>query len=124
MLTILQWTNTTSVISKWGTFSKFSYLVILLLLLPINFTVSRVESWRWYPVSILNVILISSLSTYILTWGLNVLWFLIIYSWISDTEYDPSGNSNSSFHVEADILNTLFLYDFFIFPHIVNAKIW
>ena len=26
------------------------------------------------------------------------------YSGISDTEYDPSGNSNSSFHVGADIL--------------------
>ena len=30
-MTILQWTNTTSVISKWGTFSPFSSLVILLL---------------------------------------------------------------------------------------------
>ena len=33
---------------------------------------------------------------------------------ISDTEYDPSGNSNLSFHVGADILN-LFLYEFFYF---------
>ena len=30
-------------------------------------------------------------------------------------EYDPSGNSNSSFHVGADILSLLFLYDFLIF---------
>ena len=29
---------------------------------------------------------------------------------MSDTEYDTSGNSNSSFHVGADILNLLFLY--------------
>ena len=37
---------------------------------------------------------------------------------MSDTEYGPSGNSNSSFHVGADILNLLFLYDFFIFLHV------
>ena len=30
-------------------------------------------------------------------------------------EYDPSGISNYSFHVGADILNLLFLYDFLIF---------
>ena len=29
------------------------------------------------------------------------------YSGISDTEYDPSGNSHSSFHVGADILNVV-----------------
>ena len=34
--------------------------------------------------------------------------------WISDTEYGPSGNSNLSCHVWADILN-LFLYDFLYF---------
>ena len=34
---------------------------------------------------------------------------------MSDVEYDPSGNS--SFHVGTDILNLLFLYDFFIFFH-------
>ena len=27
-----------------------------------------------------------------------------------DSEYDPSGNSNLSFHIGADILNLLFLY--------------
>ena len=36
-------------------------------------------------------------------------------SWISDTEFDPSGSSNSSFYVGADILNLLLLYEFFIF---------
>ena len=34
---------------------------------------------------------------------------------MSDTEYDPSDNSNSSFHAGADILNLLFLYDFIFF---------
>ena len=46
------------------------------------------------------------------------------YSWISDIEYDPLGNSSSSFHVVDDILNLLFLYDFFyIFPCIIYAMI-
>ena len=34
---------------------------------------------------------------------------------MSDTEYDLSGNSNSSFQVRANILNLFFLYYFFIF---------
>ena len=34
---------------------------------------------------------------------------------MSDTEYDPSGNSNFSLHVAAVILNLLLLYDFFTF---------
>ena len=37
---------------------------------------------------------------------------------MSDREYDPSSNSNFSFHVRADNLNSLFLYDFFIFLHV------
>ena len=44
LLTVLQCTNTTSVISKWGTFSPFSSLVILLLVLPSNYIVSGVKS--------------------------------------------------------------------------------
>ena len=36
---------------------------------------------------------------------------------MSDIEYDPSGNSNSSFHVGADILNLLLLYEHFMFFH-------
>ena len=39
-------------------------------------------------------------------------------SWIFDTEYDPSGNPNVMFHSGADILDLLFLYDFFIFFHV------
>ena len=34
-----------------------------------------------------------------------------------DTGYDPSGNSNSSFHVGADILNSLIVNYFFKFLH-------
>ena len=45
--------------------------------------------------------------------GLNT----IIQSWISDIQCYPSGNSNSSLHVGADIFDLLFLYDFFIFFH-------
>ena len=44
LLTILQWTNTTSVISKLDTFSPFLSLVILLLLPPSNFIVSGAKS--------------------------------------------------------------------------------
>ena len=43
---------------------------------------------------------------------------------MSYIEYDLSGNSNSLFNVGVDLLNLLFLYDFFhIFPCIVNAKV-
>ena len=37
---------------------------------------------------------------------------------MSDTEYCPSDNSNSAFHVGTYILNLLFLYDFFILFHV------
>ena len=37
---------------------------------------------------------------------------------MSDTEYDPSGNSNSSLHVEADIVNSLLLSELFMFFHV------
>ena len=40
------------------------------------------------------------------------------YCGIPDTEFDPSGNSNFSFHVGVGLLNLLFLYDFFIFFHV------
>ena len=39
------------------------------------------------------------------------------WSWMSGIECDTSGNSNSSFHVGANIVN-VFLYDFFIFFHV------
>ena len=37
---------------------------------------------------------------------------------MSDTENDPSDNSDSSFHVAAGISNLLLLYDFFIFFYV------
>ena len=37
---------------------------------------------------------------------------------MSDTEYEPTDNSNSSFHVGADILNLLLLYELFMFFHV------
>ena len=44
---------------------------------------------------------------------------------MSDIEYNPSGNSNSSFQVVADNLDLLLLYDlFYIFSSIVNIEIW
>ena len=46
------------------------------------------------------------------------MYFDVIFKWISDAEYDPSGNSNSSIHFGVDILHLLFLYDFFVFFHV------
>ena len=37
---------------------------------------------------------------------------------MSDIEYDPSGNLNSSLHVGEDILNLLLLYELFTFFHV------
>ena len=110
---------TTSVISKCGTFSPFLSLVTLFSVLPCNFIVSSVKSSR-YLILILNVILFSILLTYILTEELSIFpsCFFKIYRYlfrISDTEYNPSGNSNFLFHVGADILNLLLLYELFIF---------
>ena len=53
--------------------------------------------------------------------------FLIMYSkfsWMFEIEYDPSGKSNSSFQVGAEILIVLFLYaDLMFFPCIINTQI-
>ena len=38
--------------------------------------------------------------------------------YLRDTEYDPSADFKTSFHIGADIFNSLFLYDFFIFFHV------
>ena len=98
MLTILQYTNTTSLIYKWGTFSPFLSLVILLLVLPNNFIVSRVKICRQYPIFIFNVILHSILFTYIFIEGFLMKDFSMFfsvyskYSWIYDTEYDLSAD--------------------------------
>ena len=37
---------------------------------------------------------------------------------VFDTEYNPSGNSNLSFHVGAETLSLLFLRTYFFFFHI------
>ena len=37
---------------------------------------------------------------------------------MSEIEYDPSGKSNSSFQVGAEILNSFFLYADLIFLHV------
>ena len=53
--------------------------------------------------------------------SLTVSCFLMIFSkwpWISDTEYNLSGNSNCSSHVGAYIWNLIFLYEFFILFHV------
>ena len=42
---------------------------------------------------------------------------------MSDIEYDPSGNSNLSFHVTAEIYSCYMTF-FHVFPFIVNTKIW
>ena len=76
------------------------------------------------------MILFSILLTYVCSDGLPIFspCFFKMYSkksWISVTEYDASGNSNLSFHVGADILNLLLLYElFYIFPSVINTKIW
>ena len=82
LLTILLWTNTISVIFKLGKLSPFSSLCALLLVLPGNLILLGVESCRWYPVWILNVILFSILFTYIFVGGFSstVSCFLIKYS--------------------------------------------
>ena len=118
-MAILQWTNTTSVISRGGTFSLFLSLVILLLVFPSNLVVSGVNNPKLYPSLISNVTLFSILFIYICTDGLSVFspcFFKIYskYSWIFDTDYNQSGKSKLSFHVGADIINLLLLYELFM----------
>ena len=66
----------------------------------------------------LNVILFSILFMYILIEELSVFSSCFLRNIQNNLEYDPPGNSNTPFHVGADILNLLFLYDFFIFFHV------
>ena len=56
----------------------------------------------------LNMILFSILIMYIVIEEISV---------IINAEYDPSCNSNLSFYVKTDILNSLLSYNFFIFFH-------
>ena len=64
LLKILQCTNTTSVISKRGTFLPFSSLVILLLVLLSNLIISVHKSSLNHLVLIPNVLLFPILFTY------------------------------------------------------------
>ena len=77
LLTILQGTNTTSVISRCGTFSPFLSLVILFLVFSSNFIVSSVKSSRLCPSLILNVTLFSVLFTYICTDSLSIFFSML-----------------------------------------------
>ena len=79
--TLLQCTNTTSVISKLGKFSPSLFLVILLLVLPSNFIVSGVKSLKYYLAFTLKVVLLSVLfmCTIIERLSVTVSCFLKIY---------------------------------------------
>ena len=135
MLPILQCIYTTSVISIWGTFSILLSLVILLLVLPSNFLVSVIKSFK--TISCLyfkcnSLFYFIYLCSY---WKIvcNCLIFfddilkIVLNIW-HNFEYDSSDNSNFSFHVRDDIINyfkfIIFVWLFYIFPYIVNAKIW
>ena len=73
IIVILAWTNNiTSVISKWGTFSSFSSLVILLLVLPSNFIVSTIKKFKTVPFFNSKTNTIFYLRTYILNGRLSV----------------------------------------------------
>ena len=65
LLIMLQWTNTTSVISIWGTVSTFLSLVISLLMLASNLIVFKVIS-RLYskcnPIFFLHIFLLEDYS--------------------------------------------------------------
>ena len=104
----IQWTNTTSLISRCGTFSPFFSLVILYSVLPSNFIVSGVKSSRLYPFLILNVTPYFQfyLHIFVLMVYQNLLHAFLKYArnnFYIYTGYDPSGNSNLSFHGGADI---------------------
>ena len=77
---MLQWTNATSLISRWGKFSLLLSFVILFSVIPSNFIVSGIKSSRKYPSLILNVILFSVLFTYILNKGLSTFYVLFKYT--------------------------------------------
>ena len=118
MLTILQYINTTSVISKWNAFSLFLSFFVLLLVLPSNFIDNKIIScFNFKSDSIFYLLYVYIYWSIIVTNNLFSMFFNTYskYSWTSDTEYYPSANSNSSFHAQTNILELLFLYDFFLY---------
>ena len=98
----MQWTYTTSVISKWGTFLPFSSYTYKKFFLN-----SRYNSVFYciYLCSYLRIIILFS------------MFFddILKITWISDTQYNLPVISNSSFHVGDDILNFFFLHNFLSF---------
>ena len=76
LLTIIQWTNTTPVISRYFfTVFIFGYFIFSA---PNHFIVSYVKSLRLYPLLILKRILFSIWFTYIFIGGL-LIFYLCIY---------------------------------------------
>ena len=96
----------------------------LLLAHPSNLIASGIKSSREYPKFILNVTLFSILHRYILIVGL-LVFFPCFFKYIKNRHnyliQTPSGNSDFSFHVGADILILLFFYDVFIFSHVYSG---
>ena len=52
------------------------------------------------------------------------IYLILKKCWIYEIEYDPSGDSNSSFHVGADLLNLLLSHDIYFFSMCNIYKIW
>ena len=54
-----------------------------------------------------------------------MVFHILIYLKWSDTEYDPSVNLNLAFDFGAGSLDLfVFLWAFYIFPCVIDAKIW
>ena len=113
MLAKSQWSNTNSVIFKWGTFSLL--LSFFLLLLSSNFIVWGVKSSCFKFNQILLYFQLLLIYIWIGSLSVIVSCFLIMhwkYLWLTDREYDLSSNSDPSFYVGANILNLLFYIAF------------
>ena len=130
MLTILQWVNTSSVISKWDTFLPFFFSFILLLLFPSIFIVSGVKGSIYYPVFISNVIIFSILFTYILIEGLPVFFSCFFFKYILEVILNiwwriwPIRSFKLFIPCRSWYFKFIILYDFLnIFPYVVNSKL-
>ena len=114
--------------SKWGSFSPFSSLVILLLVLQSNFIVSGIKSLILYPVLISNVNLFTVLFTYI---------FIKNYQFFLHVLFFKYTQNNLEYLIQNMICQVIQIYHstswyykfivfnlFYICSIIVNAKIW
>ena len=130
MLATLQCINTISVISKWGKFSPFSYLVILLLVLPSNYMVSGVENSRKYAAFILNIILFFILFTYVIIEELSVTASCFFKNIQNNLEYLIHRIWSIrwlKFSIPCQrwyFKFIIFVWLFCIFLCLVNAKVW